>query len=250
VIKNGHKDISLVCRSGLLKYPRQKLFCPGCDTHFVPLDTILPKHNGRIVFPGFKEMCCLVASGLSYEAAKRLLAFFCDDESIISDHGIENIVMRCGEDLRNYQKQTQEDVNAELSFAPKNSRKQKEWPAEIKEAVGDLIHQNNSDQIPEGLSRHDWKRAKQYFNENFDPLTPVDDDILSQLSQLGPKPQPGELLIFVDEILVNHWEQQVKYLQHLTGTLVTTAGIYYLSGENLVEEIYNVPMKLDTNLEN
>ena len=48
---------------------------------------------------------------------------------------------------------------------PKNSRKQKEWPEEVKEAVGDLIHQNGSGQIPEGLSRYDWKRAKQYFLE-------------------------------------------------------------------------------------
>jgi len=243
VIKNGHKDISFLSRSGLLKYPRQKLHCTDCNAHFVPLDTILPQHNGRIVFPGFEEMSCLLASGLPYEQAERLMGFFCDDENIISDHSIENIAMRCGEDLRNYIKQTQEEFDAESSFVPKNSRKQKEWPAEIKEAVGDLIHQNNSGQIPEGLSRYDWKRAKQYYNENYAPLTPltplkpIDEEFLGKLSQLGPKPQPGELLVFVDEILVNHWEPQVKYLQHLIAVLITTAGIYYLSGQNLVEEI-------------
>jgi len=237
VIKNGHKDISLLSRSGLLKYPRQKLYCTDCDTTFVPLDTILPQHNGRIVFPGFEEICCLVASDIPYEATQRLLGFFCDDENIISDHSIDNIAMRCGEDLRNHLKKTQEDFDPESSFVPRNSRKQKAWPEEIKESAGELIHQQHSGQIPEGLSRYDWKRAKQYFNENFAPFTPIDNEILGQLSQLGPKPQPGELLIFVDEILVNHWEKQVKYLQHLTGTLVTTAGIYYLSGENLVEEI-------------
>ncbi|MDO9535640.1 MAG: hypothetical protein Q7J85_10010 [Bacillota bacterium] len=245
MIKNGRKDISLLSRSGLLKYPRQKLYCTDCDTHFVPLDTILPQHNGRIVFPGFEEICCLVASDIPYETSQRLLGFFCDDENIITDHSIENIAMRCGEDLRNYLEQTQKDFDAESSFVPRNSRKQqKAWPEEIKESVGDLIHQNNSGQIPEGLSRYDWKRAKQYYNENFEPFTAIDDEILSQLSQLGPKPQPGELLIFVDEILVNNWDQ-AKYLQHLTGALVTTAGIYYLSGENLVEEIRFLVKKIN-----
>ena len=42
-----------------------------------------------------------ISSGVPYEQAQRLMGFFCDDPNIISDHSIENIAMRCGEDLRN-----------------------------------------------------------------------------------------------------------------------------------------------------
>jgi hypothetical protein len=63
-----------------------------------------------------------------------------------------------------------------------------------------------------------------------------DEELIDELSHPGPKPQLGELLIFVDEILVNNWNE-TKYLQHLTGALLTTEGIYYLSGENIVQEV-------------
>lgn len=50
---------------------------------------------------------------------------------------------------------------------------------------------------------------------HYAPLEVIGDDILKELSELSPKPQPGELLIFVAEILVNNWNES-KYLQHLT----------------------------------
>lgn len=189
-------------------------------------------------------MCCLVASDLPYETAQRLLGFFCDDEKIISDHSIENIAMRCGADLRQHIAQTQNSDAETVPFVPSNRRKKKDWPEEIKEAAGDLIHQNNLDRIPEGLSRNDWMRAKQYYAENYEPSAAVNDEMLSRFSQLGAVPQPGELLIFIDEILVNNWEQ-TKYLQHLTGTLVSEAGIYYMSGEDLVAQIDALVKKIN-----
>lgn len=63
-----------------------------------------------------------------------------------------------------------------------------------------------------------------------------DEQIIYELSHLGPKPQVGELLIFVDEILVNKLNEP-KYLQHNTAALLTTEGIRYLNGENIVQEI-------------
>ncbi len=196
------------------------------------------------MLPGFEELACLLANDIPYAPAKRLLGFFCDDETIISDHGIENIAMQRGEDVRQYLKEQESRADCPVDFVPRNPRRGTAWPEDLKESVKDLLQGTDADQVPEGISWYDWKRIRQQYNARYTPLEMIDDAVLNELSELGPKPQPGELLIFVDEILVNNWNEP-KYLQHLTGALLTSDGIYYLSGENLVQSIDTLVAKID-----
>lgn len=71
--------------------------------------------------PGFKELACLLANDIPYAPAQRLLGFFYDDEAIISDHGIENIAMQRGEDIRQYLEKQQNDATP-VDFVPRNPR--------------------------------------------------------------------------------------------------------------------------------
>ena len=201
------------------------------------MDKILPEHKGRIILPGFEELSCLLANNIPYKTTKRLLGFYCEDENIISDHTIENIAMRRGEDIRKYINENMETINPEDDFIPRENIRQTKWPQELKDSVEEYVKNNEINKTPPSnsskfLSHADWKRIK-YYLKNHD-ITEA--KIIDELSQLGPKPQPGELLIFIDEILVNNWNDP-KYLQHLTGVLLSTDGIYYLSGENIIEEV-------------
>jgi hypothetical protein len=198
------------------------------------LNEILPEHNGRIILPGFEELSCLLANDIPYKTAQRLLGFYCEDEEIISDHSIENIAINCGKKIREYINENIENIDPEDDFISRENIRQTKLPPEIRNSIEDLIKNNETEQQqpPEGLSHTDWERINYYLKNNDD----TDNGILEELSNLGPKPQPGELLIFIDEILVNNWNEP-KYLQHLTGALLTTDGIYYLSGENIVEEV-------------
>lgn len=173
-----------------------------------------------------------MANDVPYQTAQRLLGFYCEDEKIISDHSIENIAMKCGEEIREYINNNANNLNPENNFIPRENIRQNKWPQEIRDGVEEFIENNETDQPPEGISYADWERINYYLNNN----DANDDKILDELSNLGPKPQPGELLIFIDEILVNNWNTP-KYLQHLTGALLTTDGIYYLSGENIVKQV-------------
>lgn len=191
----------------------------------------MPEHNGRIILPGFEELSCLLANNIPYKTSQRLLGFYCEDKEIISDHSIENIAIRRGEDIRKNINENLQNLNPEHDFIPRDNIRKNELPQEIKDGIKDFID-NNTDQRPENLTNADWDRIKYYLNNNDE----TDIDIFDELSNLGPKPQPGELLIFIDEILVNNWNKE-KYLQHLTGALLTTEGIYYISGENIAEEV-------------
>lgn len=196
------------------------------------------------MLPGFEELACLLASDIPYAPAQRLLGFFCDDDAIISDHSIENIARRRGEDIRQHLEEQENDVESQVDFVPRDPRRKTAWPEDVRESVREILQEPDTDQVPEGVSRYDWKRIRQQYNAHYSPLEVISDEILEELSELGPKPQPGELLIFVDEILVNNWDEP-KYLQHLTGALLTSDGMYYLSGQNLVQSIETLVAKID-----
>jgi len=222
-----------------MKYPRQVLYCHDCKTTLIPINSILPEHNGRIVLPGFEELCCLFANDIPYNTAQRLLGFYCEDEKIISDHGIENIVIERGESIRDYlDNELKNDIDIQNKFKPRDNLRREQWPEELQENVLEVVSNGNTEEVPAGLSKADWERIKYQIDEKMSASINLksDEQIIYELSHLGPKPQPGELLIFVDEILVNNWNEP-KYLQHNTAALLTTEGIRYLSGENIVQEI-------------
>jgi hypothetical protein len=171
------------------------------------VNSILPEHNGRIVLTGFEELCCLFANDIPYKTAQRLLGFYCEDEKIISDHGIENIVIERGKSIREYlDNEIKSDIDIQEKFKPRDNLRRAQWPEEIKKNVLEFIGNGKTEQVPTGLSKADWERVKYQVNEMSTSTDMMnDEELIDELSHPGPKPQPGELLIFVDEILVNNW---------------------------------------------
>lgn len=237
LVKNGHKSITILNSAGKQKYPRQVLYCKDCNTDIIPINSCFPEHKGEIILDDFKEICCLFANDIPYEQAKRLLGYCFDDKNVISAHGIENIVMKEGEKIREktekaVQKATGEDIKNKFNpkAKPRNNNK---WPEEVKDSIKKAINNLDNVEKPNIISISDWERIKTQINLKTEEKTDSD---IEELLKLGPQIKPGELLIFIDGILVNNWNEP-KYLEHSIAAIATIEGIRYLSGTNIVNEI-------------
>lgn len=241
LVRNGHKPITILNAEGKHQCPRQILHCKTCKTDIIPLNAYLPEHKGEIVLEDFKEICCLFANDIPYEPAKRLIGFCLDDPDIISDHGIENIVREEGKQIREYEDKIVEDSSVEgikdiFTNKPK-PRSNNKWPKDIKDLINKFLKEPNTVEKPNTISISDWERIKTQAKSKLEEKEQdPNKDIAQELLELGPQVKPGELLIFIDDILVNNWNEP-RFLEHSIAIMLTNNGIRYLSGPDVANKI-------------
>ncbi|NPV54461.1 MAG: hypothetical protein HPY71_13250 [Firmicutes bacterium] len=73
VVRNGYRKLKISARFGIIDIERQVAFCKTCGKDFIPINSVLPEHNGMVITKGLQELACFLSMFSSYRIAQRLL---------------------------------------------------------------------------------------------------------------------------------------------------------------------------------
>ena len=208
VVRDGHAALKVATRFGVVNVQRQVLECRTCGEHFIPMNALLPEHNGMVITKGLQEMACLFSLSSSYEGATRLVGEFCHDPDVLCAREIELLVNQHGANVRQQEAERAKamentpDVNPETvsqHLKDLSPSRRKVWPEEVQEAVNRALERPEIEEIPFGLPKRDWDRIVEHVRGNWNSTEELDPLLLANL---GPKPQEGEAVIFADGIVI------------------------------------------------
>jgi len=209
VVRDGHAALKVATRFGVVNVQRQVLECRTCGEHFIPMNALLPEHNGMVITKGLQEMACLFSLSSSYEGATRLVGEFCHDPDVLCAREIELLVNQHGANVRQQEAERAKamentpDVNPETvsqHLKDLSPSRRKVWPEEVQEAVNRALERPEIEEIPFGLPKRDWDRIVEHVRGNWNSTEELDPLLLANL---GPKPQEGEAVIFADGIVIH-----------------------------------------------
>ncbi len=230
---DGHEPITVVSRFGTLKLARQVCYHWDTQTHVVPGNAVLPSHNGIIITRGLQEWACLLPQELPFAAVTRLLGWQTHDAAVLSDTTVRSLVRTHGQLIRQAELAevtaltTRDDLaTLELNLVPhEQARRRAGWPAELNTAV-DAALANDQVCPPDGVSWADWERV--LAARRSEAASPIE-----ELRHLGPKVEPEQLFVTVDEVLTRRAcakHEAGRFLELRTARVMTAAGSRYLSG--------------------
>ena len=226
---DGHEPVTVASRFGTLSLSRQLCSHPPTQTHVIPGNAVLPPHNGIIITRGLQEWACLLPQELPFVSVARRLGWQTQDDDVLSDTTIRTLVRTHGQLIRQAEQAevamlaTRDDLAAlELNLVPhERPRRRAGWPAELNAAVDAALA---SEQVrpPEGVAWADWERV--LAARRAEAMCPVE-----ELRHLGPKLEPKQVLLTVDEVLTRRPEAG-HFLELRTARIMTERGSRYLSG--------------------
>jgi len=229
---DGKDSLKVVSRLGILELPRQVCVDPVSGTHSIPLNDLLPEHEGPLTTRGLQEWACLLPQELPFRTAQRLLGWMTHDPEVISFNQVRHWVQVHGEIIRQAEA---DDVKALLAqpdlteFPPnlvpaERPRRRPDWPEEFSAAVEKTLS-NSQSTPPEGISQADWERVVTYQRETSSELGHPDAD----LACLGPEVRSQQVVAATDGIVVRRQERR-RWLEIRTARVTTAQGYRYLSG--------------------
>lgn len=193
----------------MVNLERQVLECKTCGEHFIPMNALLPEHNGMVITKGLQEMACLFSLFSSYEGAARLLGQLSHDSDVLCAREVENLVNQHGANVRQQEVEKAEamesapDVKPETVFQQlkdMSPSRRKVWPEEVQEAVNRILERPEIEEVPFDLPKRDWDRILEYVRGSWNSTEELDPFLLANL---GPKPQEGEVVLFADGIVIH-----------------------------------------------
>ncbi len=226
---DGHEPVTVASRFGTLILSRQVCSHPQMQPHVMPGNAVLPAHKGIIITRGLQEWACLLPQDLPFGSVARLLGWQSHDEDLLSDTTIRSLVRTHGQIIRQAEQvevaalATRDDLaTLNLTLVPhKQPRRRAGWPAELNAAV-DAALACEQGRPPDGVSWADWERV--LAARRVETTCPVED-----LRHLGPKLEPNQGLVTVDEVLTRK-PAAGQFLELRTARIITEQGYRYLSG--------------------
>lgn len=89
---DGKDSLKVVSRLGILELPRQACVDPTTGSHSIPLNDLLPEHEGPLTTRGLQEWACLLPQELPFRTAQRLLGWMTHDPEVISFNQVRHWV--------------------------------------------------------------------------------------------------------------------------------------------------------------
>jgi hypothetical protein len=229
---DGKDSLKVVSRLGIIELPRQVCSDPTSGTHSIPLNNLLPEHEGPLTTRGLQEWACLLPQELPFRTAQRLLGWMTHAPEVISFTQVRHWVQVHGEVVRQAEAA---DVQALLhrpdllelkpNLLPgERPRRRPDWPAELSAAVEKALATADSTP-PKGVSPADWERVLTYQRETAAEVEHPEAD----LARLGPEVRPQQVVAAADGIVVRRPERR-RWLEIRTARIATAQGYRYLSG--------------------
>ena len=208
---------------------RRQVLSPNAGSHLIPANAFLPSHEGILITRGVQEWACLLPQELPFASVARLMGWQAQEESLLSDTTVRSLVRQHGRIIRDAELEQArallghrdlEQLQASLVVAPPR-RPRFGWKPEMTAAVSQALEFADS-RPPQGVSCADWERVLQARRQEAEiPL--------ETLRRLGPEPQEGEVVAFVDEVLTRKTVHR-QFWQLRTAKIITAQGCRYLSG--------------------
>ena len=228
----GQDPLKVVSRLGILKLPRQVCVDPSTGVPCIPLNDLLPEHEGPLTTRGLQEWACLLPQELPFRSAQRLLGWMTHDPEGISYTQVRHGVQVPGQTIRQAEAADGEALQARSDWASltpplvpgERPRRRPDGPEELSSAVEQALATPESSP-PEGISSADWERVLTYQRETAAELghPPAD------LARLGPEVRPQQVVTAADGIVVRR-PQRRRWLELRTARVATAQGYRYLSG--------------------
>jgi hypothetical protein len=229
---DGKDSLKVVSRLGILELPRQVCIDPTAGNHSIPLNDLLPEHEGPLTTRGLQEWACLLPQELPFRTAQRLLGWMTHDPEVISFNQVRHWVQVHGEAIRQAEAADVQELLARPDLAGlkpnlvpgEKPRRRPDWPEELSAAAEKALATPGSPP-PEGISSADWERVLTYQRETAAELGHPETD----LARLGPEVRPQQVVAATDGIVVRRQERH-RWLEIRTARVTTANGYRYLSG--------------------
>ena len=200
--------------------------------HFIPLNDLLPEHEGPLTTHGLQEWPCLLPQELPFRTAQRLLGWMTHDLEVISFNQVRHWVQVHGQAIRQAEAADVQELLAHPDLAGlkphlvpgEGPRRRPDWPEELSAAVERALATPGSPP-PEGISAADWERVLTYQRETAAELGRPEAD----WARLGPEIRPQQVVAATDGIVVRRQERH-RWLEIRTARVTTANGYRYLSG--------------------
>lgn len=210
---------------------RQVCACKTCGVDFIPLNGILPEHENIIITRNLEELICFLPLGVSYGDTYKCLERFTHDPDVLSPREVQNIVMRHGQRIRQTEdehakkvlEKDKTSVNESLLISGKSPRRKTNWTERITNSVEGALNAKEFERPPDGVSSRDWDRIITQVKEHDKSIE------FQEITSLGPKLKPSELLIAIDGIVVRGRKKKSK-LELRIAYLKTSKGYRYITG--------------------
>lgn len=241
--------LRLATAVGRITLSRQVCTCHRCGRDFLPLNRVLPQHQGVLLTRGLQELACLVALGAPYAPTAEVLRRVTHDPAVLSPRQVEDVVGDHGQQIRAHETAQAQDVLTRpgspaqptvlLPLSP--PRRDAAWPEAVARAVEAALNAQAWETCPEGVAPADWARIVQRVRSQ--PQVPLP---LQQVARLGPQLQPDEVLLTLDGILLGGRSQGSR-LEVRIARLATISGYRYLSGlgDAFLEQVQAALLALD-----
>lgn len=240
VTGDGHDDLKVVTRLGVVYLPRQVCYCQGEPAHHtLPGNAGLPEHEGQVTTRGLQEWVCLLPQDLPFGTAERWLGWMTQDSEALSETQVRRWVSVHGQILRAAEHAEVEALlkrpdlsGLQAQLAPaQEPRRPAAWPVELNRAVEAALAQPEP-QPPEGVTLGDWERVLNA--RRAETLAGAAD-----LRRLGPEVPPGQIIASTDDVEVRRPEKR-RWLDLRTAYVRTAQGYRYLSGsaEMVLNQLY------------
>jgi hypothetical protein len=140
---DGHDDLKVVSRLGVISLPRQVCYQQEETAHHtLPGNTALPEHEGQVTTRGGQEWECLLPQDMPFGTAVRLLGWTHDAEAMSETQvrrwvGAHGQIIRAAEQAEVEALLQRTDLSGlQAQLAPVNEpRRPAAWPAELNQAV-------------------------------------------------------------------------------------------------------------------
>ena len=234
--RDGGDPLKVATSVGIVSLPRQVLYDPARDEHWLPGNAWLPEHGGMLITRRLQEWACLLGCEFAFPIAQRLLGWQAGEEKLLCPNEVQRLVCQHGRRLR---AAAEEEVATWLARAEAGEgaahwvlgeapRRPAAWPALLQEAVATALAAEQPTP-PAGVTRADWERV--LAHRRAEAATPPPDPEVEgeRLARLGPELRAGQVLVSADEVLVRQPEKG-RFAGLRTARVATTQGYRYLCG--------------------
>jgi hypothetical protein len=231
VVKDGADTLKVATRLGVFHLPRQVYYLKESATHRLPINDLLPPHQGMLTTRALQEWVCLLALDLSFESTQRLLGWMTRDAQVLSTSQVRHLVREHGALIRAAEKAEvealwqQEDLSTRsarlVSHQP--PRRPALWSEEEDEAVRAALAAA-APQAPAGVGAADWERVLSVRQE-------AEETQMRVLARLGPEVGQEQVVVATDGVLVRR-PQRRRWEEERTARVATASGYRYVSGRD------------------